>query len=122
MVEVNAKTLVDYFITMLKTKSMDKLTKKIHENTVEALQKQVPKRPIQQSTWKACPSCKQGIGVTDKTPNPRAIEYCFHCGQRLGWNLCPECGGDMLHLDNGNYPEYYEEWLECEKCGFVCDV
>jgi len=25
-------------------------------------------------------------------------------------------------LDNGNFPEYYEEWLECEKCGFAKDV
>lgn len=36
--------------------------------------------------------------------------------------FCPECGGELILLDNGNFPEYYEEWLECEKCGFVKDV
>jgi len=53
---------------------------------MEALEKQVPKEPIRQSTWKACPVCTLGIGVNDKTPNPGAIRYCYHCGQRLSWS------------------------------------
>lgn len=52
----------------------------------EALEKQIPLKPIKQATWKACPTCKQGIGVNDKTPNPKAKEYCYHCGQKLDWN------------------------------------
>lgn len=48
-------------------------------------------------------------------------KYYYHCGQRLDWNFCPQCGGDLIYQDNGNYPEYYEEWFECEKCGFTCD-
>jgi uncharacterized protein with PIN domain len=37
-------------------------------------------------------------------------------------HLCPRCGGDLILLDNGNFPEYYEEWLECEKCGFTSET
>jgi len=51
-----------------------------------ALEKQVPKSPIIQVTWKACPICNQGIGVNNKTPNPKAIAYCWHCGQKLDWD------------------------------------
>ena len=57
-----------------------------YDLAIEALEKQVPQKPINQSTWKACPVCEQGIGVTRKTPNPRAKEYCFHCGQKLDWD------------------------------------
>lgn len=53
---------------------------------ISALEKQVPEKPINQSTWKACPACTQGIGVDNNTPNPKAIEYCFHCGQKLDWD------------------------------------
>lgn len=53
---------------------------------IKALEKQVARKPINQSTWKACPICKQGIGVNSNTPNPRAIEYCYHCGQKLNWD------------------------------------
>jgi len=61
-------------------------TQKRHFITaLKAMGKQVPKKPISQSTWKACPACTQGIGVDNNTPNPKAIEYCFHCGQKLDW-------------------------------------
>ncbi|HBQ85196.1 MAG TPA: hypothetical protein DD811_01745 [Syntrophomonas sp.] len=53
---------------------------------IETFDKQMPKKPINESTWKACPTCTQGIGVDSNTPNPRAIEYCFHCGQKLDWD------------------------------------
>jgi hypothetical protein len=57
------------------------------ELAASALEKQIPKKPINQSTWKACPTCTQGIGVDSNTPNPKAIEYCFHCGQKLDWTI-----------------------------------
>jgi hypothetical protein len=53
---------------------------------IKALKKQIPKKPINQSSWKACPVCTQGISVTKKTPSPSAVEYCFHCGQKLDWD------------------------------------
>jgi hypothetical protein len=55
------------------------------DTAIKALEKQIPKKPINQSTWKACPTCKQGIAVDNKTPNPRARQYCYHCGQKLDW-------------------------------------
>ena len=53
---------------------------------VRALKKEVSREPTRQSSWWACPSCNQGFGVTDKTPNPAAVDYCFHCGQKLDWD------------------------------------
>jgi hypothetical protein len=56
------------------------------EMAIKALEKQMPKKPINQSTWKECPTCTQGIGIDNDTPNPKAIEYCYHCGQKLDWD------------------------------------
>jgi hypothetical protein len=53
---------------------------------IKALEKQIAKKPINQATWKACPTCEQGIGINGKTFNPMAIAYCYHCGQKLDWN------------------------------------
>lgn len=56
---------------------------------IQALEKQIPKRPIEHFTgdeWICeCPVCK---GVTD-TPNDVEVEscqYCAWCGQRLDWS------------------------------------
>jgi hypothetical protein len=60
--------------------------KKETEILLNAIEKQLPKKPINQSVWKSCPTCEQGIGVTPRTINPKAIGYCYHCGQKLDWN------------------------------------
>ncbi|SHF55985.1 hypothetical protein SAMN02745133_02973 [Desulforamulus putei DSM 12395] len=72
--------------TMKLDKSISLVYGKDIDLAIKSLKKQVPKKPIDQSTWKACPTCNQGIGVNNKTPNPKAIAYCFHCGQKLDWD------------------------------------
>lgn len=67
------------------------VTTAIHEKMIatikEALEKQIPKKPIDNHH---CPSCETGLphkGITDKwcrccfEPN-----YCSNCGQRLNWS------------------------------------
>jgi len=76
---------LDFFEILVSTKSMDKLTKELYENAIKVLQKQIPKKPIQRISWKSCPLCGQGIGVNNETVNPKTIEYCYHCGQKLDW-------------------------------------
>ncbi len=56
------------------------------EVAIEALEKQIPKKPIPQegqhirySMNYTCPSCERffiGTGIAN---------YCYHCGQRLEW-------------------------------------
>lgn len=53
---------------------------------IQLKEKDIPKKPISQSAWKACPTCEQRIGVTPRTINPKAINYCYHCGQKLEWD------------------------------------
>lgn len=72
--------------TMKLDKSISLVYGKDIELAIKSLKKQLPKKPINQSTWKACPACNQGLGVNNKTPNPKAIAYCFHCGQKLDWD------------------------------------
>lgn len=77
-------------IEFIGTLNLDKSIKLVYGETIDlaikSLKKQVPKKPINQSAWKACPVCKQGISVNSKTPNPKAVEYCFYCGQKLDWD------------------------------------
>lgn len=56
---------------------------------IQALEKQIPKRPIEIFTGNEyiceCPVCK---GITD-TPNEveiECIQYCGWCGQKLDWS------------------------------------
>lgn len=77
-------------IESMGTLKLDKSIKLVYGETIDlairSLKKQVPKKPIDQATWKACPTCNQGIGVDSKTPDPKAKAYCYHCGQKLDWD------------------------------------
>ena len=66
------------------------------ETAINALEKQIPKKPIQTeeqhirySMSYVCPLCRQyfsGTGIA---------RYCYHCGQALDWNDHPtEKGGE----------------------------
>lgn len=52
---------------------------------MEALKKQQPEKPRYNGRWYDCPCCTQGLNVNKITPNPKARQYCFHCGQALDW-------------------------------------
>lgn len=53
----------------------------------KTLKMQLAVKPINQGSWKACPTCSQGIGVNNETKNPMAKRYCYHCGQKLDWEV-----------------------------------
>jgi RNA polymerase-binding transcription factor DksA len=61
-------------------------TERLKNLVIQLKEKDIPNKPISQSAWKACPTCEQGIGVTPRTINPKAINYCYHCGQKLEWD------------------------------------
>lgn len=66
----------------------------------EALQKQIPKKPIDICTpvvtWGICPVCKGEIDKLGDQPNRVFIHdrYCKDCGQALDWS-------DENELDTG---------------------
>ena len=62
---------------------------------VEALEKQIPKRPIEDGYYDepaVCPNC--GGNVINQCDNDYQFRHCHYCGQRLDWSDHPtEKGG-----------------------------
>lgn len=59
---------------------------KAFDMAVEALEKQIPKAPIQNRKERirytsaySCPNCGRGFAGTG------IADYCYHCGQALKW-------------------------------------
>lgn len=61
----------------------------------EALEKQMPKRPIEDGYYDepaVCPNC--GGDVINQCDNDYQFQYCHYCGQKLDWSAHPtEKGG-----------------------------
>ena len=49
------------------------------EVAVEALEKQIPKKPMEKDGWIACPNCE--ISMSGRMYVP----WCDNCGQALDW-------------------------------------
>jgi len=49
---------------------------------IEALEKQMPKKPINQSWYFECPNCKSKNVINEG----RSYRFCNNCGQRLDWS------------------------------------
>lgn len=64
-----------------------KCTKEVRETAINALEKQIPKKPvhiggdgIRYTDLYRCPNCGQGFTGTG------IADYCYHCGQKLDWS------------------------------------
>nr|DAS78455.1 MAG TPA: hydrogenase/urease nickel incorporation protein [Caudoviricetes sp.] len=62
------------------------IIEKAYDMAVEALEKQIPKAPIQNRKERirytsacSCPNCGRGFAGTG------IADYCYHCGQALKW-------------------------------------
>ena len=69
-----------------------------HEKMVlEALEKQMPKRPIEDGYYDepaVCPNC--GGDVINQCDNNYQFQCCHYCGQKLDWSDHPtEKGGEQ---------------------------
>ena len=59
------------------------------KTAVEALEKQIPKKPINEECYYICPCCRGELGVSDddifiyKLSMPK---YCSNCGCVLDWS------------------------------------
>ena len=52
---------------------------------IEALKKQIPKKPI--TTLDGCKACSCGL-VLQEDNKRRCFYYCDRCGQRIDWEEC----------------------------------
>lgn len=53
----------------------------------DALEKQIPKKPIEDGYYDlpcVCPNC--GSNVANEADNDYQFEYCYHCGQKIDWS------------------------------------
>ena len=66
---------------------------KANETAIQALEKQIPKKPIMKQYFKdmeekylCCPTC--GEILTDRIPGDNKTFYfhCMNCGQKLDWS------------------------------------
>lgn len=88
MDEKKVREAIKYFKIMLfDMEGMGfKYIPKYYETAIEALEKQLPKKPkqadeqrIRYCTTHACPGCgKEFTGMVS--------EYCYHCGQRIEYD------------------------------------
>ena len=59
------------------------------ETAIEALEKQIPKKPIDAGYYYMCPCCRCDLGISDddifiyELPMPK---YCSNCGCVLDWS------------------------------------
>jgi hypothetical protein len=65
--------------------------KELMEITVEALEKQIPKKPIfrkeNKKVFADCPNCNKTLTYEDKIKaNFCKFSYCFRCGQAIDWS------------------------------------
>lgn len=56
-------------------------------NAISALEKQIPKKPIEDGYYdepSVCPNC--GGNVINQADNDYHFQYCHYCGQSLDWS------------------------------------
>ena len=58
------------------------------ETAIEALKKQIPKKPINEECYYICPRCRDDLGVSDDDIFIYELsmpKYCSNCGCKLDW-------------------------------------
>ena len=59
------------------------------EMAIEALEKQIPKKPINEECYYICPCCRDDLGVSDDDIFIYELsmpKYCSNCGCVLDWS------------------------------------
>lgn len=86
---MNCTEAIDYFKRRKTQYGLADNVQQAENCAVEALGKQIPKKPINvEKHYYKCPCCKQDLGVSDDDifvyENPTPM-YCSKCGQALDW-------------------------------------
>ena len=58
------------------------------KTAIEALEKQIPKKPINEECYYVCPRCRDDLGVSDDDIFIYELsmpKYCSNCGCKLDW-------------------------------------
>lgn len=63
------------------------------KTAIEALEKQIPKKPINEECYYICPCCRGDLGVSDDDIFIYELsmpKYCSNCGCALDWSEVDE--------------------------------
>ena len=62
-------------------------TKAAFDDAIEALEKQIPKKPthLESVPHYRCPRCNDAVKLYEESPT-HTIKYCTWCGQALDWS------------------------------------
>ena len=88
IVLINCTTFVKDCFKYMKDEHVEQF-KEAYRNAIEALEKQIPKRPIFEDLGKGvrCPTCDDSFSCCfiSKDEGGIIFDYCQKCGQRLDW-------------------------------------
>ena len=65
-----------------------RISKDCYKLIREALEKQIPKKPINEECYYICPRCRDDLGVSDDDIFIYELsmsKYCSNCGCKLDW-------------------------------------
>ena len=65
-----------------------RISKECYKLIIEALEKQIPKKPINEECYYICPRCRDDLGVSDDDIFIYELsmpKYCSNCGCVLDW-------------------------------------
>lgn len=87
------KNREDGYLTHLsysgKADEQEEYTIKAYSVAIEALEKQIPKKPINEECYYICPCCRGDLGVSDDDIFIYELsmpKYCSNCGCVLDWS------------------------------------
>lgn len=66
-----------------------RISKDCYKLIIEALEKQIPKKPINEECYYLCPCCRGDLGVSDDDIFIYELsmpKYCSNCGCALDWS------------------------------------
>lgn len=66
-----------------------RISKDCYKLIREALEKQIPKKPINEECYYICPCCRDDLGVSDDDIFIYELsmpKYCSNCGCKLDWS------------------------------------
>lgn len=97
-------TIAETLKTMqfLKDETHEFFMKCAYDTAIEALEKQVPMKPLTVSEKRPngrrkflCPRCESKmLEIHDRFYFGQEQAYCENCGQKIDWNFCKHCGAE----------------------------
>ena len=79
MTEQKEQEAIKYIVKYVK--EHDTISDDVKDIAIEALEKQIPKKPIKWDSEYICPECSADLYIENEE------DYCTDCGQALDWDV-----------------------------------